>query len=188
MRFEQVITGMPTLVFIHVPKTGGTSFRQWLVEYFSGDVFIHKSKNRGDPEPTTDVIQDPGIATSVSPTTADIRDYFKEHAIAGLEPYQAIAGHFTFDYPFMKALARPILVCSLVRDPIERIVSRYNWVRLNKNDKQRPCVEGKTLFQSLKVDGPFLKSSVNKQIEFILGKGRNNCDWTIVCNIRRMDL
>jgi len=177
----------PVAVFIHVPKTGGTSLRQWLVEYFAGEVLIHKSHRRTSLA-VDQAVTKPGIDTVFEPTVDDVRDCFSERGVAAFERFRAVIGHFTFDYPFVRALESRALICSLVRDPVERIISKYNWASLNRSHTHHAWVEGRTLFQSLNMEGPFLASCINKQLNSILGSRRTNRTWTIVCNYGRMEL
>lgn len=193
----------PLIIFFHVPKTAGTSFRQWLAQYFAGNVLFHpnsRKAGRTSAAKPTDV----GTAAPIvqrdfvryGAEVMDLKQLFRRFGVSAFHGYDAVGGHIGFDFPFVAAIDRPTLICSAVRDPVERILSLYNWARLNKVNRMHACVEGRTLFQSLRAKGRFFKESDNKQMDCIfgkrrwlsLGKSRSNNRWTMICRYDRYDL
>lgn len=95
------IEGRPaTLVFVHVPKCAGTTFRHALRQWFGAGLLIFDSHDE-------------------QALSAQVRDRDP--------PVSAIAGHFTFGV--QRAVPGPHVLVSLVRDPVDRLVSFYRHVR-----------------------------------------------------------
>lgn len=193
----------PVVIFLHVHKTAGMSFRQWLIEYFSGNVLFHPDSRRaresGKPETInleeTKPIMNRGYQNQGA-TVSDLKKLFRRGGASAFDGYQAVGGHIGFDFPFIAAIERPVLLCAAVRDPVERAMSLYNWARLNKGSRMHGCVKDRTLFESLQSRGRLFKEIDNKQLSCIFGKKqrfslnrkRPNDRWTIVCRHDRYDL
>jgi hypothetical protein len=191
---------MPLLIFLHVPKTAGTSFKQWLTEYYSGNVLFHKNARKKVPRYENDPIDARGIddrgVANYGQTVCDIHEFFDQRGVTGFDGFDAVAGHISFDFRPFAVLERPVLFCSAVRDPVDRVVSLYNWARVNTHGVLHPSVEGRTLFESLQDKGRFYKESKNKQLNcifgkkrgFLIAKKRSNMRWTMICKHDRYDL
>lgn len=87
------------LFFLHIPKTGGTSF----VAHLQRDFFPHE---------TLEV----DANTAALPALLD----------GTVSKYRVVAGHQF--YPFATALRPPRLIVSVLRDPFMRVVSAYEYV------------------------------------------------------------
>ncbi|MGE0845761.1 MAG: hypothetical protein AB7L41_05795 [Flavobacteriaceae bacterium] len=176
---------LPMVIFIHVPKTAGMSFRHWLSAYFDGNVLLH-GRSRLKPAAQVPGISDRGFTDSRA-TVCDVSQYLQTHRLNGVEKFSAIGGHITVDFPIVRRLRRPKLVLAAVRDPVERAISRYVWVQANKRNHY-DLVRNRTLYQSLKVKGLFVASIRNRQLDFIFGKKRDCPDWKVVVKHDRIDL
>ena len=96
------------LVSVHVPKTAGTSFREAL-HRIHGDALLLDNADR------------PLAHARWARRSRAIRDAL---AGAGRElPAACVHGHFL---PVKYALARRVRFCTWLRDPVQRIVSRYH--------------------------------------------------------------
>lgn len=184
----------PVIIFLHVQKTAGSSFRQWLVEFFSGNVLFHRIPRLKIARSDNDLFENRGHVHSGA-TMSDLRKLFRTEGVSAFDGYSAIGGHCSFDYSFVSAIGEPKVICSAIRDPVERIVSLYNWARLNRHSPMNSCVIGCTLYESLKNKGPFYRESDNKQLNCIFGKRRGflakrrpNSHWTIVCKHHRYEM
>lgn len=95
----------PVVVFVHLPKTGGTTLKWIITEQLGADRVF-------------DVRRGP------------IRNRLEE--LAQMSPqergrYDAVIGHMPFGVG--RLLERPCLYVTLLRDPVERVVSDYFFVR-----------------------------------------------------------
>ena len=103
-------TPQPTLLFLHVPKTGGISLSTLLAERFSPQEVFHVVSRSGS-SPTfggqTGSCED--LRTLLTPQRRQLR---------------CIVGHFHFAEALHESLERPTSYITLIRDPIDRIQSQ----------------------------------------------------------------
>jgi glycosyltransferase involved in cell wall biosynthesis len=98
----------PHLAFLHIPKTAGISFRDWVQSHVSerGVTILDGATNIGcydDSERHVKRVQD------------------------ALKRSQAIYSHFTFG--LHEKIDRPLCYVTLLRDPVKRVWSAWNQVR-----------------------------------------------------------
>ena len=91
----------PTTVFLHIPKTGGTSLRSLFEDHY-GDRMLRVYRSDLDPRVHPDDV--PGL--SEEQRSADV-----------------VFGHFAFG--IHTALPRPARYVTVLRDPVMRVVSHY---------------------------------------------------------------
>ena len=116
-----------TLMFVHIPKCAGSSFRAVLKRWYGRD---HISIDSHDP---ADLMQ----------------------RLAGREaPPRAISGHFSFGI-HEGTVAKPCYV-SLVRDPVERMASLYKHARMTPEHSMHAAAASLDLaeFYDLTLDEP----------------------------------
>ncbi|MGE0845762.1 MAG: hypothetical protein AB7L41_05800 [Flavobacteriaceae bacterium] len=174
----------PMLVFIHVPKTAGGSLRQWLIKSFDGSVLI---QGRPRPERSTGI---EGISWGnfgdLKADVADFSDLLKMHGPAAVSRYRVIGGHIDSNHPLILGMERQKLFCAVLRDPVERAISRYAFVR-RKNKPQNEFMAGLTLYQALQTKR-FRSSIENRQLRFIFGDQKAFPGWTILAKFDSLDL
>lgn len=108
-----------TLVSVHIPKTGGTSFSEVLRKGFGSGLLV----DNGD-RPLAHSRLDRRFAALAGSC---------RHA-GKLVPYSCVHGHFL---PVKYALARRVRFCIWLRDPVQRVVSRYyHYQRHGHNESQ----------------------------------------------------
>ncbi|MGB3209240.1 MAG: sulfotransferase family 2 domain-containing protein [Desulforhopalus sp.] len=111
---------MEPIVFIHVPKTAGTSFRYGADQFFGA---LQVCRDYGPKSPETS-----DIVNHLINQNADwwqFRRAFDEHN------YRFFTGHFNAKrYASLFGIARTI---TFLRDPVQRIVSEYNHFVRNYN-------------------------------------------------------
>jgi hypothetical protein len=100
----------PTLLFLHVPKTGGVSLSTALVERFSRQQVFHVV-SRGGASPRFGALQGSceDLRSLPEPTRAQLR---------------CIVGHFHLTEELHSTLSGPFFYLTLIRDPIARIGSQ----------------------------------------------------------------
>lgn len=89
----------PRIIFLHIPKTAGQSVHEYLLGNFPKD--------------------------AVCP--ARVNDQMKTLSTAELARYQVFSGHF--DWSAFDALEGPRFVFTILRDPMERLLSFYFYLR-----------------------------------------------------------
>jgi hypothetical protein len=95
----------PVLCFVHIPKTAGTTLNAILIRQYSTRNIFVLTKNRPDHLPES----------------------FKQFGRRKRNRYRVIKGHFP--YGFHEVLDRPYLYMTLFRNPVDRVISHYHYVR-----------------------------------------------------------
>ncbi len=115
------------ILFVHIPKTAGTSFRIAAEEYFG------KQNTFYDYSPHS-------VRTSkeVTDTIYDTNDAYKLYSILTKLECSFFAGHFSvLKYT---ACYDTLNVVSFVRDPVERVISHYNHLK-NNNEYKKSIID-----------------------------------------------
>ena len=143
-KFSLTASGTPTLVYLHIPKTAGTSMRKWLVNtYGHGRVFWEdQDQNRA------------------------IDAIMHERGVEYFDRYAAIGGHIEFTNPSIQALAQPKIYSTVFRRPAEQVVSHFEYV---SRRPQHELHTGGTLEDALASDNAFLRASTNMQCRLATG-------------------
>ena len=135
----------PLIVFFHIPKTAGTSFRHYIYNELGKEkVFWH-----GEP--------DYGLIGNVE----------KDKGVSYFDRFDFIGGHFGFNNPVIKQIKRPKIFISVVREPHEQLISHFNYI--SKFPKHALFSE-KSLEETLKAKSRFRKASTSMQCKMLTGK------------------
>ncbi|MGH2537158.1 MAG: sulfotransferase family 2 domain-containing protein [Candidatus Promineifilaceae bacterium] len=125
----------PTLIFLHIPKAAGTTLQAILARHFSPDRIYAMSTDA--EESVKAFIELP----------ADRRAHFR-----------LVMGHMSFG--LHRNIPRPATYITLLRDPLERTLSYYNYVRTTPRH---------ALHRHIAVDGlglkEFLEQSVTRDLD-----------------------
>lgn len=112
-----------SLVFLHIPKTGGTSLTNILVKNFED--------------------------TDVYPIRAAIHRHLIER---GLSTYKLACGHFEYDDIIDECGRKNVDIITMLREPKARILSAYYFLRSHKveyheseTDSASSCIDAKNL-------------------------------------------
>ena len=97
-----------TIIFIHIPKAAGTSFKSILFRNFAPDQIYHVQGEEGEDE-------------------------FKALPDAEKQRFRLICGHHYFG--LHEHIPQPATYIAFLRDPIARTVSHYNFVRRVKHHR-----------------------------------------------------
>lgn len=116
----------PLYIFLHIPKTGGTTIRKHIQKNFSPKeaVLFERQDLRFSKE-----------TSKYSVYMKEARDFFESMDQKALEEIQIIYGH-EVPYGIHSFFDRPCRYITVLREPISRTVSHYNFflTRYNKED------------------------------------------------------
>ncbi len=134
------------LLFIHIPKCGGTSFKSILYDVFGSENVLK--------------IWDPNFGATASV------EGFLDLDLEKIRSYPCIAGHIS--YPLVREkLGKEILaeykVCSIVRHPISQFLSLWNYSIQNPNLPNYKEVTQRSIEE-------YASYITNQQCRFICGK------------------
>lgn len=140
----------PLFFFLHVPKTGGASLRLALGQMFYPH-FVYLTQNEELKKLPRNL-----------KTWSDPR-YYRNYALLG--------GHIARNHPVVdpKNLARPIVYMSIMRDPVRRVVSFYDFTRRRPAHPMREHTMNKTLLEAVTQPSPFRERCTQDQLRFVFG-------------------
>lgn len=104
------------LVFHHLPKTAGTALSSGLHNFYGESHYKWFHGPAGVLEEMT----------------------------KGTE-LRAIGGHFHLNHPLARALTEPVVMVTLFRDPVDRVISNYYYIRNNTEHPAHPVARDNSL-------------------------------------------
>ncbi len=144
------------LIFIHNPKTAGTSFRVRLYDSI-GQKKVYWQNIDGN-----------------------IDNDFKEYGVNYFDKYKVIGGHFNFGNNFLHKLNGKKIFFSIIRKPIEQTISHLKFI-INKKDHPYH-ISAKNFYNKLSVDNNFKKFMTNLQCRYI---GDSNSAEVVIENLSK---
>ena len=136
---------LPILYFLHLPRTGGTTInRMW--KYTFGDRAIFHA----------DLLADHGGEAGLTAALA-CENGIHHRALT-------VAGHFGVAHPLVALSPRPIGIAAVLRQPLERIVSLYDYVRGTPDHPDHAALRRLSLNQALDAVPAFARHCRNAQL------------------------
>ena len=115
-----VVNGKPVVLYLHIPKAGGTTLSDWLFGQLRRSTNVGERSrffNAGVYYYPAGYVRDGLTDSEESVKTALARDDLR-----------GVLGHFRFG--IHEQLAKPSEYITLLRDPVQRVISLYNFQRL----------------------------------------------------------
>jgi hypothetical protein len=120
----------PILCFLHIPRTGGTTINLMLKYAFGNRAFFHA-------ELVAEHGGEAGLATALA----------NDNGIYGRA--MLVTGHYGIAHPLLKYAPRPVGIAAVLRQPLERIVSLYDYIRGTPDHPEHAALSALTLNQAL---------------------------------------
>jgi len=118
---------MPHIIYIHVPKCGGSSFGAALrLRFLASQATISLNQGNAALQGEDRIISD----------YAARADELRDHVAAGTH---LITGHVQYDADLHAGPARSYRFVTLLRDPVARFVSHYNYLQRKHPNPDRPA-------------------------------------------------
>jgi hypothetical protein len=120
----------PILLFLHLPRTGGSTINRMLKYTFGHRAIFH-----------ADLLAAHGGEGGLAAALAQGERMDQGAAL--------ITGHFGVAHPLVLHMPRPVAFAAVMRDPIERIVSLYDYIRGTPAHPEHAALRTLTLHQAL---------------------------------------
>ena len=129
-KFAAPMSGMPILCFLHLPRTGGTTINRMLKYAFGDRAFFH-----------ADLVAEHGGEAGLATALAKDKGIYPQALL--------IAGHYGAAHPLVLHAPRPVALAAVLRQPLERIVSLYDYIRGTPDHPEHAALSLLTLNQAL---------------------------------------
>jgi hypothetical protein len=144
------LQALPMFFFIHVPKTGGTSLNKFLIDMFAPFSNYHSC-----------IALAAGGNERIAELLTKKPDFYDD--------LMMIVGHYGYRHPLVHQVSRRRIILSVLRDPITRIVSLYDYVRRQKDHAQHDVLRNLSLREVCHEDIAFRRNCVNAQLLTVFG-------------------
>ena len=132
------------IVFMHIPKTAGTYLRgAWLINNIQ-NYWWHGEKV----------------------SFPQLNDFYENDIISSV--YGLIGGHLNISSCLKMKTIQPRIFLTVIRDPISRIISFYNYIKRNEKHQINALVKTHTLYELLESKSKFYKIVFNQQVRSII--------------------
>jgi len=135
---------VPLYHFLHIPKTAGTSLNRVFDRMFRGLVLY-----ASPAELTARVRTDPGF----------------------FHRYLLVTGHIDVANAAAEAAVRENVFLAVFRDPVQRAVSLYDYIRATGDHPLHASIRGLSLLDAFRSSAGFRKATINAQLRTVFGGG-----------------
>jgi hypothetical protein len=136
---------LPILYFLHLPRTGGTTINRMLKYTFGDRAIFH-----------ADLLADHGGEAGLTAALA-CENGIHHRALT-------VAGHFGVAHPLVALSPRPVGIAAVLRQPLERIVSLYDYIRGTPDHPEHAALRALSLKQALDAVPAFALHCRNAQL------------------------
>lgn len=135
---------VPIFVFLHIPKTAGTTLRYVFKRMFGAYYHVHAERKSLD------------------------KAY--AHDPAFYDDKLMLAGHFARGGPIVRAIdgRRPVFV-TVMRDPVKRVISYYDYLLKKEDHPMHADVVGRSLRDAFAAECRFRNACINQQLRITFG-------------------
>ena len=140
----------PMHFFLHVPKTAGTTLNALIAGLFPGAAAWHQAL----------VDQAGGEAALAAAIAAD--DGFYDHLAA-------VVGHFGVRHPLVAGCERRAVLFAVLREPVERVVSLYEYIRRTQDHPIHREARERTLMRCFEELPSFRANATDAQLNQVFG-------------------
>jgi len=137
--------GVPLLCFLHLPRTGGTTINRLLKYAFGNRAIFHAT-----------LLAQHGGEAGLSAFLAGESDLYDRATL--------FTGHFGLAHPLVSLSPRPIAIAAVLRQPLERIVSLYDYIRGTLGHPEHAALSVHSLNQALDAVPNFAAHCRNAQL------------------------
>lgn len=144
------LRALPLFFFLHIPKTAGTSLIDTFSSMFGDYALRHEDflNKVGDHQEMYRVI---------------------DQSAGFFDRYLMIMGHMNLHNPLVVRANRRCIFFSVLRDPVARVVSHYDFLRRHSDHPLHAEVRDRSLLQAFREAPVFRRVSVNEQLLQIFG-------------------
>lgn len=135
----------PILCFLHLPRTGGTTINRMLKYAFGDRAVFH-----------ADLIAEYGGEARLAAALANDAGIYDRALL--------VAGHYGAAHPLVLHAPRPVGIAAVLRQPLERIVSLYDYIRGTPDHPEHAKLSALTLNQALDAVPEFAVHCRNAQL------------------------
>ena len=128
--FTASMLGTPILCFLHLPRTGGTTINRMLKYTFGDRAFFH-----------ADLVAEHGGEAGLATVLANDNGIYSRAML--------VTGHYGVAHPLVEYAPRPVGIAAVLRQPLERIVSLYDYIRGTPDHPEHAALSLLTLNQAL---------------------------------------
>lgn len=141
-----LLNGRPLLCFLHLPRTGGTTINRMLKYTFGDRAIFH-----------ADLLAEHGGEAGLGAALAGQPHDIYQRAIL-------FTGHFGIAHPLVCLSPRPIAIAAVLRQPLERIVSLYDYIRGTPDHPEHAALSVLSLNQAMDAVPGFAAHCRNAQL------------------------